>query len=876
MRSRHEIARTSGFILGCTLAFGLCALARAEPADPVDSEEPTSRQLQEGSRQSERAGAAADRRSPRNGIEEIRITARRRDEEIQRAPLTISAFSAEDLEDQGVTRLQDIARVVPNLQFDNSAGDANAARVYLRGVGNGDSIITDEAGVGITVDDVFLPRAAGTLLSITDVERVEVLAGPQATLYGKNTVGGLIRYISKKPEWAFGGNARVRIGNYDTLDTKLTLNVPLLQERLAMRLNLGSSYNEGFVRNRGPGRDRSRQERSLKAEVQFLLQATDDVQVLLKAYQSRNPNSGYSGKCNLTAGQAADSITGRLFGPNGTRGNFDQECLLDEERGPDKFSGNASLEQRLETYGSSLHVTWEPSDRLSFRSITAWGRNVTDNSTDGDATPLGILEDTDFNKDRSEQDAISQELTVSGLAFGQRMSWVAGVYGLVEKNQDSERGTANVATFANPEVFRFGPVGSTFLSRDRLTGDFNPISQATLNGALDANGNPFTEQTSPLRLMNGAGECIPGTEELIDTQTLEGVVSTCERLFQGIRSVGFRKSNVTSYAAYGQFDFDLTPKLKISMGVRYTHERKRAARLEEVFSGDLDRVQEQATINRGNRLNDFEFSNRFGRFSPSASIAYAATEDINLYALWGRGFKSGGFNGRGVGDSGELLSYDEEIVTNYEAGIKTRWFEDRLTVNASLFTQNYADIQLIRLDQQDSGRFVVVTDNVGDARINGFELSTVAIPTSGLTISANLGILAARFTKVQASPLSAIAPLVEPNNRLTGTPAYTGSVTVSYLLPLADFGDLRSTFTWSHEGKKESNGSNTEAIQSDKRGLLSGRVAFELADGKTIVSVFGNNILDREYVANGINAVRSGLLYFGAPRTFGIEVTRRF
>jgi len=849
-------------------------------------------------------------RLPEDSIEEIRITGRRRDETIQQAPVSVTAFDGLDLEDLEVTDVKELARFVPNLQLDEAAATQNAARVFLRGIGNDDPIITDEGGVGITVDDVFLPRAAGTLLSISDVERIEVLAGPQATLYGKNTVGGLVRYLTKKPEWDFNGRASLRVGNFDQVTSRFMLNVPLISDRLAMRLNVGANYNEGLFDNKGPGRDRTLQSRGQQAQVQLRLQASETTEVLLKGYYTNSPNSGFVAKCKLTAGLALNRVDGRLFGTNatgpGTRGDFAEECARDRALDSDEFRSDASTEDELQTTGTSLHVSYESSPSFAFRSITAWNRNETSSRFDFDATRLPISQSLDTDKNESIQDSISQEFNFSGLAMDGRLNWVGGFFGLVEKNQDSERQTSDLPTFLDPEEFRFADLANArVVGSDAAIGAIGTTDiglRALEPGLLEATGAievapgiflpgaPLAFEELPLRLTNGAGDCIAGTDQTVrfladfsdlvmdspvDLSAVPVTAPSCRREFSSIQTEGFLKSNVTSYAAYGQVGFDIAPGLTFEAGARYTHERKRVARFERVLDSSIPLVREPATIARGFATSTFEFSERFGRFSPSASLRYQPTEDLNLYALWGRGFKSGGFNGRGVGDASELISYGPEKVTSYEVGFKSRWFQRRLTLNGSLFSTNYDDIQLVNIQiNQTSGRIIVVTDNAGKARINGAELNLVALPPiDGLTIRANGGITVGRYTKVKPSR-DGLLQLVNPNGRLTGTPTYTGSVSVTYRVPLGSLGDLTSTFSWSHQGKKANNPQNTEF--SNKVGLLSGRVALELADGKTRIAAFGSNILDREYVANSLDIARQTLQFFGPPRQFGIELIREF
>src|SRR5262245_10251055 len=152
--------------------------------------------------------AASARRARPIGIEQLTVTARKREERLQDAPLAVSAFAAPDLQDLDVRRLNDVSNHVPNLNFDATSENAQAARVYLRGVGNGDAIASDDPGVGIYLDGVYMARAQSGLLTLSDIERVEVLRGPQGTLFGKNTIGGAVSVITRKPSLdEFGGHA---------------------------------------------------------------------------------------------------------------------------------------------------------------------------------------------------------------------------------------------------------------------------------------------------------------------------------------------------------------------------------------------------------------------------------------------------------------------------------------------------------------------------------------------------------------------------------------------------------------------------------------------------------------------------------------------
>jgi iron complex outermembrane recepter protein len=695
-------------LAGCftALLFVGAGSALAESSDPpideVDAQERTD------------STQARPARRKREGVEEIIVTGRRREENLQAIPLSIQAFSETDLKDKEIRDLQDVTRYVPNLQFDQAQGSGNNSRVYLRGVGNGDSIITDEGGVGIYVDGVYLPRSSGTLLAVSDIERVEVLSGPQGSLYGKNTIGGLVNVITKKPSFDRKGNAEVRIGNFDTLDTKLSFNLPLVDERAAMRFSFATRYNEGFVENEAFGGDsRSQNRRSLNARIQLLLQPVDDLELLFSAHQSKEPNKGYSPKCKFVS--APTGLSAALFP------NYGEECQRSEASDSDKVFADGELESRLRTYGTYMQATWAAADWLKIKSTTAWNRNKTTNAFDADATGLPINQGARDDKDDSKQDSISQEINLSGSVMSGRLNWIGGVYGLSEKNQDNLRSTDRPSTRGNPATLTFVQV---------------PVPMLNLPDGV-------------LGIANGASrQCLPGTSgtALRDNGTS---VATCQRTFEGVRSTGFLKSNVLSYAAYGHFDVALTERLNLSAGVRFTHEQRRVARFRLVDEADRARVFTPTSAASTGILTDFERSNRIGKFTPSANIGYQWNDDINLYATFGKGFKSGGFNGRALGDGNERTTYDPENLASYEVGVKTRWLDRRLVVNAAWFHNEYTDIQLPNLMLTNGSRISLIVDNAGRASINGFELSAQASPLENLDLSATLGVTAARYEKFE-------------------------------------------------------------------------------------------------------------------------------
>ncbi len=188
------------------------------------------------------------------GLEEITVTARRRAESVQDVPITVTAFSAERFQREQMTGLRDLNMAAPNLTIVNNTGTSNSAQVFIRGIGRDDSTWNVESGVAIYVDGVYLPQQNGALLDLLDFERVEVLNGPQGTLYGRNATGGAIKFVTRRPDPArFRGIAEVEVGSYDKLDLRGMINVPL-SDSWAVKADFVSRDEQGFVTNLRDGR----------------------------------------------------------------------------------------------------------------------------------------------------------------------------------------------------------------------------------------------------------------------------------------------------------------------------------------------------------------------------------------------------------------------------------------------------------------------------------------------------------------------------------------------------------------------------------------------------------------------------------------------
>ena len=190
-------------------------------------------------------------------LEEIVVTARKREESLMEIPVSITAFSGEGLIDRNLTSIDQIGSQTPGLVFSNSAnisGSSNAAAVFIRGIGQSDYTLAVESGAGIYIDDVYLPHSIGNVANVVDVERIEVLRGPQGTLFGRNTIGGAIRIITKKPHDEYEGDIEFTTGSYSRIDVKGHVNIPL-SDRFFIRFSGLSQDRDGFVERPFPDGD---------------------------------------------------------------------------------------------------------------------------------------------------------------------------------------------------------------------------------------------------------------------------------------------------------------------------------------------------------------------------------------------------------------------------------------------------------------------------------------------------------------------------------------------------------------------------------------------------------------------------------------------
>ena len=573
------------------------------------------------------------------------VTAERREANLQDVPVSVSSFTRRELEDFQVDTLGDLQSLVPNLSL--HVGDANNAVVYIRGVGQIDSIAFFEPGVGIYLDDVYLGRAQGAFLDVLDVERIEVLRGPQGTLYGRNTVGGAVKYVSAGPTDEFSAKLAATIGEYNQQEYRAMISGPLVQDRLSGRLTAAYLRRDGFSDNLFDGQhDGDRSTSFVRGVLDFAV--SEDVSIQLSAdYTDSDPDKSRTPAKETPIDVAV--VDPYTFG-------------LSVESFPadtDPFTVNADFNnvENTTTRGIDAKIDWQINDELSFKSITAYRDLEYGTEIDLDGTPINAFGIFYFN----DQEQTTQEFQLN--YQGERMSAVGGLYYFNEEGTTFDGGVfANFlialsgdATFSTDSYAAFGQLDFDFT--DRLTGilgvrytdeektysrraeDFDLTVLAGLNidpvtGEVSyANPELLNPRSADLALDGGVGVPRPGANP--DPANFDNVsgklgfrytLSDDAQVF-GTITEGFKSGGFNGRVADGQVDPYAEEELtSYEIGVKSKWFENRLRANAAIFHTDYEDLQ----------VSSFEASADGSSFIPVFTNAGAATiqgAELELTAL---------------------------------------------------------------------------------------------------------------------------------------------------------------------------------------------------------------------------------------------------
>lgn len=720
-------------------------------------------------------------------LEEVIVTAQKVEENVQSVPISISTFSGESLRERGVVQARQIADVTPNLQW---KGDGNVLgnTVHIRGVGSNSTSGEAVPAVGVYLDEININNASALGLFLFDVERLDVLRGPQGTLYGRNTTGGAINVVSKTPQVRGGvqGDLRLSYGNFNAIDAEGGVGFDLT-EVMSARISGMYRNRDGVVDNTNLGVDaRSLDVYSLRGQLGF--EPGDTFDAILSIQYSEVDNDE-----NLFKSQGLfDPAT---FGPCTTPRDLgacsDFFGYVDT---PDLHENQSDLSPKeyAESLMVSLRANWYVG-QATLTSITGYfdfDRPAAKNFQDVDATPFDIL-NTAFGVP-SEQ--FSQELRLASNTGG-NLSWVAGLYYFTEE-------------MSSPVTIAARGYGPGFIS-------------------------------------GGPG--------------LEGIWTTFEQ-------------DTDTFAAFGQATLDLTGKLSLTAGLRWTWEDKETVNSSYVINIDslptvIDPDADLGAFVIFPFFENFEDSRNSSEPSWRVALDYAAFDDTFLYASITRGYRAGIGNAAAIFDSSEAGIVEPEFVTAYEIGVKSD-VQDWLRINAAGYFYDFTDQQV--------SVFVFGTEkltNAGESTIYGAEFEVLAQPTVNWLMSLGLGFLDTKFDEYDAGELGDFS-----GNELPAAPNVNVNGLVRYDHPVGN-GWFSAQFDFTYVDRQFFSNDNDPLLGEGEYWLINARLAYRFMEEKVEVAGWARNITDENYLVEGFDNADftgSNLLLTGTPRTFGIEVNYNF
>jgi iron complex outermembrane receptor protein len=734
-------------------------------------------------------------------VEEIVVTARKREENLQRTPIAITAFSSKGLEARNLTDLMGVANAAPNVDIRSSnagSGSSSNSQITIRGVGQLDFLIATDPGVGTYVDGVYFARSMGGVMDLLDLERLEILRGPQGTLYGKNTIGGAINLISRKPTGDFNGYAEVTTGSYKRLDARASVDFPIVQDKLAAIVSVSSKDRDGYGHRTTDGAGLG-SENSTAARAAIRWHASQDITVDLAVDVTRKRQS--SVVTTLTAINPNAPVLNLYNAVSFLSGGVNPPYVPTIPADPFVSGGSGPNRDDLDAWGVSNTIDWKLGN-FALKSITAYRHLVAGFGRDGDNSPVPYLE----TQNDVRQHQFSQEFQFSGVNLDNRLKWVAGAYYFNEHATDFTRTKLASGLYQGLEA---------------LPGPMIPLAPGVFAGGA---GNPVNAAFDLDFLINSA-------------------------------------ITIKDYAAFLHATYNLTDQLGLTLGGRYTYEKK------DYFIDDL-RANSGVPV-----VNNVNVSDHWNSFSPKAGLEFQATDTTLTYASVSRGFKSGGFNGRPTTSAAEVQPYNPEFLTAYEVGVKSELFDHQLRLNLAGFYYDYKDIQLTVSTATPDGNFVALTENAGKAHSKGVEAEFQATPVTGLLLEGAVGYIDAKYTDVGT------AQNITTGSKFVNTPKWTANGAISYSFDLAGAGALTLRGDWNYRGQYFVNPQNDAAMSQKGFSLFNARVTFESPDKRWTLALFGTNLADKKYINNGVGTLDSfGLAeaYFGRPREWGAMFKSRF
>lgn len=709
-------------------------------------------------------------------LEEIVVVATKRSENLQDVPISITAHSASMLESAGIDNIEDLDVVTPGLLV----GTQGLGQLpFIRGVGSNDGTPGQEIPIAVYVDGVYQPNIWTNNVPFNNVERIEVLKGPQGTLFGRNATGGLIHVITKEPTQEFEADIDVSLGNYDTSMAKVYVAGGVTENVAADVAMYYKNQDEGWGKNVYNGDEVSVTE-DMALRSKWVIDASENTKITAIAdYLSSEGNKGYNYR--LVPGSVS---IGALLGIPAPAGAY---VATD---GFHDINMDVTQDIDLETMSGALHIEHD-FNGMTFKSLTSYQEAETITLFENDATPVPLVI---ADIDAATTDTFIQELQLSGESDG-GFRWITGLFYM-----DMEGG------FDNPKGIQ-------------------------LYGAL-----------------------------------IDPTLAT------GVNNIGVISTK--SYAAFAEVTFDLSDTTRLTLGGRYSSDKRE-------LNGRVELDTNPGGYNPILVLDDFsgrDLEETFSDPTYRVMLDHDLTEDVMVYGSFSHGFKSGNFATLNPNNP----PFDPEELDAFEVGMKGRFLDNSLQVNGSVFYYDYTNLQVVA----NLGT-TIETSNAAEASIQGLELDMTAALSDQMQVRVGYTYLDTEyedypeadcyfpFVDGAGNPIggNAGSSCDATGNQLARSPENTLNLGLDYWVPVAD-GQLAFSATYYYNSGMYF--TPEERLEVSSYDLLNGRITWTNASESFNVSLFGNNILDEEWITQMIAQAIADFQVAGAPRTYGVEFGFKF
>lgn len=700
-------------------------------------------------------------------IEELVVTALKREQTLQSVPAAVTAIGAEALQRQGVRDATTLQFNVPSLVAGKLTG---ITAISIRGVGLNQFGYASQPGVAVHIDGVYQARLASGGLGQLDLERIEVLRGPQGTLYGRNATGGAVNFITASPSEAFEGSVLASIGNYSSYRLNAVVNVPLNDR---VRTRFAVNYDErgdGFEENVIPGGSDADKGSVLSARFKVAADITDTATVELAVYGLQRRGAFPYLQLNSAPNAAAVAANPFLAG-----------AIVPLQ--PHRYSSDLTPRSKLNIYGGTITADIDLGAAV-LKSITGYSQYYYTDLYDSDGTNLAFTPQTDISKSYTA----SQEFDLSG-QFG-RLDWLVGAFYMDD-------------TLKNVTQYDF-PLGF-------------PASGLAPGARLQFNSRPY---------------------------------------------------RVRSAAVFTDDTFNVTERLRLIVGARYSEDRITSRQLTTI-----NRLQVAPGVILPSLVtcNNVEVDKTFTSFTPRGGVQFDIAEGIGSYATISRGFKAGGVNGSSCDNV-----YQPEKITSYEAGLRMRFADGTVTLNPTVFYYDYTGFQVTQIQGLSSPVI-----NAPKASVKGFELEAAWRPNEHLTFNATLSLLDAEYGDgfTNTDTLNKGLGVQDlSGKRLNRAPEQSGSFGAEYRTSMMSFGQLSFRADVYASSRIYFREFNTALDSQPSYQVVNLNVLWDSPDGKLTGRIFADNLGNEDYLAQlgAADAFGARFSTWAPPRQFGAEIKARF